>query len=85
MTQAELEAQKNTLLASAQPITANIHRSWGQKIIDELYNALSRGKVLATTASVLSITTGDKVVIIRGADAKLIDKDVFGDVDGGTP
>jgi hypothetical protein len=84
-TKAELEGEKNTLLASAQPITAVIHRSWAQKIIDELYNATSRGKVLAVTDAVLSLSAGDKVVITRGADTKLIDKDKFGDVDGGTP
>lgn len=85
MTKAELEAQKNTLLASGQPITAIIHRSWGQKVIDELYDVVSRGKVLGATDTVLSLSSGDKVVIIRGSDAKLIDKDKFGDVDGGTP
>jgi len=83
MTQAELEAQKNTLLASAQPITATIHRTWAQKIIDELYNVVSRGKVLATTSTVLNLATGDKVMLVRGADTKLIDKDVF--VTAGSP
>ena len=85
MTQAELEAQKNTLLAGGQPITATIHRSWGQQVINELYDAASRGKVISGLATVLSLTSGDKVVIVRGSDAKLIDKDVFGGVDGGTP
>jgi hypothetical protein len=78
MTQAELEAQKNTLLASGQPITATIHRSWGQRIIDELYNVVSRGKVLATTPLVTSASSGDKLIIVRGADTKLIDKDLIG-------
>ena len=85
MTQAELETQKNSLLASSQPITANIHRSWGQQVINELYDVASRGKVLANTSAVLSLATGDKVVIIRGTDAKLVDKDLFGNIDGGTP
>ncbi len=61
-TKVALEGQKNTLLASSQPITAAIHRTWG----------------LATTPTVLSLLAGDKVLIIRGADTKLIDKDAFG-------
>lgn len=77
MTQAELEALKNILLASGQPITASIHRNWAQKIIDELFNATSRGKVLATTSIVTSLISGDKVYIVRGSDAKLISKDVL--------
>jgi hypothetical protein len=78
MTQAELEAQKNALLASGQPITAFIHRSWGQRIIDELYNVVSRGKVLAMTPVVTSVNTDDKIIIVRGSDTKLVDKDLFG-------
>lgn len=80
MTQAALEAQKNTLLASAQPITATIHRSWGQQVINELYDSASRGKVIAGVGTVLSLASGDKIVIIRSGEAKLIDKDVFGNI-----
>lgn len=80
MTKAELEAFKGTLLASSQPITAIIHRSWGQKVIDELYDVVSRGKVLGATDTVLSMSSGDKIVIIRGDEAKLIDKDSIGSV-----
>jgi hypothetical protein len=77
-TQSELEALKNSLLASGQPITASIHRNWAQQIINEFYNATSRGKVLATTSTVGSLSSGDKIYIIRGTDAKLISKDAFG-------
>lgn len=85
MTKAALEALKNAALASGQPITAAIHRAYDQNVINELYDANSRGAVLAGVDTVLSLNSGDKVFIIRGSVAKLIDKDVFGDVDGGTP
>jgi hypothetical protein len=77
MTQAQLESLKNTLLASGQPITAVTHRNWAQKIIDELYNAASRGKVIATTSEVISTEDGDSVLIVRGGDTKLVNKDAL--------
>lgn len=73
-----LEALKNALLASAQPITAAIHRNWAQQIIDELYNSDSRAAVLAgTTTTSPTLVAGDKVFIIRGAAGLLIDKTAF--------
>ncbi len=77
MTQVQLEALKNTLLASAQPITAVTHRNWAQKIIDELYNVTSRGKVIATTDVVTNTQDGDLALIVRGADTKLVNKDAL--------
>jgi hypothetical protein len=49
MTQAEMEALRDSKLASAQPITALIHRSWGQDIINQLYNSDNRGDYVGTT------------------------------------
>lgn len=73
-----LEALKNTLLASAQPITAAIHRTWAQQIIDELYNADSRAAVLAgTTTTSPTLVAGDKVFIVRAAAGLLIDSSAF--------
>lgn len=77
MTKAALEALKNAALASAQPITAVIHKNYDQQVINELYDAASRGAVLSGVDVVLSLMTGDKVFIIRSGVAKLIDKSVF--------
>ncbi len=77
MTQAALEALKNSLLASGQPITAAIHRTWGQKIIDELYDGQSRGDVLSTVTQVVSLNSVDYVLVIRSGVAKLVPQSVF--------
>jgi len=78
MTQAALEALKNTKLASAQPITAVIHRGWAQDLINELYDAQSRGDVLSGVDVSVSIAGGDLVLIIRGGVAKLVDQSLLG-------
>lgn len=86
MTKPELEAAVNTLLAPGQPITANgQHKPSMQQIINELYDAVSRGKVLATVDSVVSLTSGDQVFIVRSGEVKRVDRSVFGGVNGGTP
>jgi len=86
MTKAAIEALVNAFLAPGQPITANgMHKPSMQKIIDELYDAQSRGDVLSGVATVVSLNVGDKVLLIRGSEAKLIDKAVFSNIDGGTP
>jgi hypothetical protein len=85
MTSAELTAAINAKLASGQPITAVIHRSAEGDIIAELYNANSRGAVLAGVDTVLSLTSGDKVLLTRSGATKQASKDLFLDVDGGTP
>lgn len=78
MTKAALEALVNAYLAPDQPITANgMHKPSMQVLIDELYDSQSRGDVLASIAAALSLNTGDKVLIIRGAEAKLVDKSNF--------
>lgn len=86
MTKAALEALVNALLAPGQPITAEgMHKPSMQKIMDELYDANSRGAVLSGIDVVLSLNTSDKVLLIRSGAAKLIDKSVFSNIDGGTP
>jgi len=77
MTQAALEALKNSLLASGQPITAAIHRNWGQQLINELYDGQSRGDVLSTVAQVVSLNSVDYVLLIRSGVAKLVPQSVF--------
>jgi hypothetical protein len=85
MTQVEIEAQKNSLLASGQPITAATHRNWAQQTINEMYNAASRGRVLATVGTIASLTDGDEVFVVRAGELKRIDRAVFAGANGGTP
>lgn len=77
-TKAELEALKNALLASNQPITAATHRSFVQNIIDELYDAQSRGDLLAGVQEDAATEAGDLVLLIRGGEAFLVPASVFG-------
>lgn len=65
MTQAELTTAVNALLAGGQPITATIHRSAEGQIIAELYNANSRGAVLAGVAQQASFSGGDRLLTVR--------------------
>lgn len=79
MTKAALEALVNALLAPAQPITANgQHKPSMQKLMDEMYDAQSRGNVLAGVGNTVSLSSGDKVIIIRSGQAYLADKSLFG-------
>lgn len=78
MTKAAIEALVNAYLASAQPITAaGQHRPSMQAIIDELYNAQSRGDVLKDVATSGSLNSGDLVFIIRSGSAKLVNVNVI--------
>lgn len=67
MTKPELEAFKNAFLASSQPITAaGMHRPFAQKIIDELYDAVSRGAVtVAGAVGAGSFNATDGVLVGR--------------------
>lgn len=85
MTKEALEAQKNSLLASGQPITAATHRNWAQQTINELYDAASRGRVIATVDTVPSTAGGDAVLIVRAGELKRVDRSQFSGVNGGTP
>lgn len=85
MTQAELTTAVNAALASGQPITAAIHRVAEALLIAELYNAASRGAVIATLGTQASLSSGDQVIIIRSGAAYRASKDLFQNVDGGTP
>lgn len=68
----EIEALKNSLLASGQPITAAIHREFAQKIIDELYDAQSRGDLLSSVQVAAALQAGDLALIIRSGQAYLV-------------
>jgi hypothetical protein len=71
-TKTQLEALKNALLASNQPITAPIHREFAQKIIDELYDAQSRANLLSAIQNDSSLLTTDSVFVIRNGQGFLI-------------
>lgn len=78
-TKAQLEALKNSLLASGQPITAAAqHRPLVQSLIDEMYDAQSRGNVLSGVSSSGTTANGDLVLVIRSGVAYLIPATEFG-------
>lgn len=73
MTKAALEAAVNALLPSGLPITAGgQHRPSMQQVIDELYDAQSRGDVLAGVTSALTMQAGDLIIVIRSGAARII-------------
>jgi hypothetical protein len=64
-TKPQLEAIKNSVLASAQPIFANMHRTAHQSLIDALFDAETLGNILAALAQQVSVQTGDEILIVR--------------------
>ena len=76
-TKTQLEALKNSLLASQQPIIASTHREAFQSLIDELYNAQSRGDILSGVQIDGTIGTGDTLVLIRSGQAYLVPTSLF--------
>lgn len=69
-TKAELEATKNALLASMQPITAaGKHRPAHQSILDALFDAETIGEILAVLDQQAAQQTMDEAVIIRNGQA----------------
>jgi hypothetical protein len=82
LTKAQLEALKNSLLASQQPIIASTHRELIQNIIDEMYDAQSRGNLLAGVQIDGTTTTGDTIVLIRSGQAYLVPTSLFTEVAG---
>lgn len=81
-TKEQLEALNNSILASGQPITAALHRSFAQKIIDELYSAQSRGDLLAGVQTDGTTVAGDTVLLIRSGQAYLVPVTLFGGAAG---
>lgn len=81
MTKAALEALVNAYLASSQPITAaGMHRPSMQKIMDELYDANSRGAVMSGVDASVSLVAGDQLFLIRSGVAKLVPITLFPNV-----
>jgi hypothetical protein len=78
LTKAQLEALKNSLLASQQPIIASTHRELIQNIIDEMYDAQSRGNLLAGVQQNGTTTTGDTLLLIRSGQIFLVPTSLFG-------
>ena len=77
-TEAALKSLSNTELASGTEIPATKHRIVNDAIIEELFNAQSRGDVLSSVQAAVAIATGDKVLVIRSGAAYLLDADEFG-------
>ena len=68
-TKAQLEALKNTLLASNQPILASQHRQQVQGIIDEMYDAQSRANILVGVQSDTVQGGSDTFLVFRSGQA----------------
>ncbi len=77
-TEAALKTLSNTELASGTEIPATKHRIVNDAIIEELFDAQSRGDVLSAVQAAVAIATGDKVLVIRSGAAYLLDADEFG-------
>ena len=71
-TEAALKALSNSELASGTEIPATKHRNVNDAIIEELFDAQSRGDVLAAVQSAVSSAGGDVALIIRSGEAYLI-------------
>jgi len=80
-TEAQLKAISNSELASGNQIPALKHRTVNNAIIEEMYDAQSRGDVLAGVQTAVSIASGDQVLVIRSGQAYLLDSSEFGFVD----
>jgi hypothetical protein len=80
LTKAQLEALKNSLLASQQPIIASTHRELIQNVINEMYDAQSRGNLLAGVQQNGTTTTGDTLLLIRSGEMFLVPTSLFGSV-----
>jgi hypothetical protein len=76
-TKAQLEAIKNTLLASNQPILASQHRSQIQSLIDEMYDGQSRGNILVGVQSDTVQGASDTFLIFRSGNAYQIPLSLF--------
>lgn len=88
MTKESLEISVNALLAPAQPITANgMHKPSMQHVINELYNANSRGAVLSLVTQQSAFVAGDELLTVRsGATVRIpFTALAFSFVDGETP
>lgn len=77
-TEAALKALSNSELASGAQIPAVKHRTVNDAIIDELFDAQSRGDVLSGVQTSLTLNAGDDVLVIRGGQAFLLDASTFG-------
>jgi hypothetical protein len=76
-TKAQLEALKNTLLASNQPILASQHRQQVQGLIDEMYDAQSRGNILVGVQSDSVQGSSDTFLVFRSGQAYQLPLSIF--------
>jgi hypothetical protein len=77
-TEAQLKALSNSELASGTQIPALKHRTVNDAIIEEMYDAQSRGNVLSGVQTATSLASGDEVFVIRSGEAYLLDADELG-------
>jgi hypothetical protein len=68
-TKAQLEALKNSLLASSKPIPATDHREMEQALIDELFSSQSRADILDGIGDTTLDTGQDEFFIFRNGVA----------------
>jgi hypothetical protein len=68
-TKAQLEAVKNTLLESNQPILASQHRDQVQSLINEMYDAQSRGNILVGVQADTVQGASDTFLVFRSGQA----------------
>lgn len=80
-TEAQLKAISNNQLASGTEIPATKHRTVNDAIIEEIFNAQSRGDVLSGVQSAGALASGDLVFVIRSGEAYLLDSSEFGFID----
>ena len=76
-TKAQLEAIKNSELASAKPIFATNHRTVEQAVFDEMFDAQSRGNLFANLTSLASPLDDDSLFVIRNGVAYKIPASVL--------
>lgn len=79
-TEAQLDALKNSLLASGQPdrITAIKHRQFEDAIISELFDEQSRGNLFALLTELLAYDGTEKIFVIKNGVAKLLPSNLVG-------
>jgi hypothetical protein len=68
-TKAQLEAVKNTLLESNQPILASQHRDQVQSLINEMYDAQSRANILVGVQADTVQGASDTFLVFRSGQA----------------
>lgn len=80
-TEAALKALSNSELASGTEIPATKHRNVNDAIIEELFDAQSRGDVLSGVQAGGASASGDTVIVIRSGQAYLLNITEIGGIE----